>query len=491
MSFSFSKYQIAIFDFIRQGIGNAIINAVAGSGKTSTIIEGLKLCVGQVLFLAFNKSIADELQRRVPANVKASTLHSAGLSLITSRRKVKINQYKIDSIMDNYHPLMIEKQMKGQEKSERYECRKIVKQMVGLIKNCLIDYNDLNALRDLAMYYDIDLESKHHAMIKYVIERSNVIDEYEIDFDDMIYIPVLYKLMPKRAYDFIFVDECQDLNRTQIELVLLLSSGGRVICVGDPKQSIYGFRGADVGAMEKIKTALNAVEFPLSVCYRCGSKILDMAREIVPQIEAKPEAIEGEIVTIDENKFVDTLTKDNPADVLTICRVNAEIVKYALGLIAKGFKAIIKGRDIGQGLISLVKKLNADSIADLNWKLDQWRTKEIDKMENRKNAESAKQHIEDKYQTLMAVSADCDSVYCIINKLENLFRDDSVVGYIFSTVHKAKGLEAKTVYILAPSKLPLVWKDQQAWEVEQEMNIKYVAITRAKEKLIFVKGKKD
>jgi superfamily I DNA/RNA helicase len=486
----FSKYQEAIFDFVANGTGHGIINAVAGSGKTSTILEALKLTSGRVLFLAFGKAIATELQRRVPANVKASTLHSAGYSLITNVNRVKVDAFKVDGIMDNYQPLAVLPSLKGAEKSAVYEARKVVKEMVKLIKNTLTDYTDTAALLDLADYYDVDLESKHFPMIEYVVERSNTISNWVIDFDDQIYIPVINKLKPLDEYDFIFIDESQDLNRCQIELALRLAGNGRIICVGDPKQSIYGFRGADIGAMERIQKALNAKEFPLSVCYRCPTSHLDKAREIVPQIEAAPNAKSGEIISITDDKFIDTLTKEDATKTITICRTNAELVSYALSMIGKGQKVIVKGKKIGEGLISLVKKMQAYTTAELYLKLDNWKTKEINKHIDRRNAETVIQHINDKYDTLMAVIKGCDSVYCVTSKLENLFKDNATSGYIFSSIHQAKGLEADIIYILAPHKLPLVWKGQQPWEAEQEMNIRYVAITRSKNKIVWV-NKKD
>jgi DNA helicase II / ATP-dependent DNA helicase PcrA len=57
---------------------------------------------------------------------------------------------------------------------------------------------------------------------------------------------------------------------------------------------------------------------------------------------------------------------------------------------------------------------------------------------------------------------------------------------LLSTVHRAKGLEAERVFLLYPDKLPLQWENQQAWELRQEMNLKYVALIRAWAELYFV-----
>ena len=63
---------------------------------------------------------------------------------------------------------------------------------------------------------------------------------------------------------------------------------------------------------------------------------------------------------------------------------------------------------------------------------------------------------------------------------------DSRSSVVLSTVHRAKGLEERRVFVLRPDQLPLRWQNQQKWELEQEYNLKYVSTTRAKEALFFV-----
>lgn len=480
-------FQIAIFNFIETMTGHCMVNACAGSGKTTTLIEIMKRATGKIIFLAFNKAIADHLKSKAPSNVNCSTLHSAGYSIIRSTiGKVNVDNYKIDKIMDTYIPLTVQQYMKQDEKTAIYNDRKVVKGLVALVKNNMIDYTSADQLADAADHYGIEYDSKYLPYVKYIIETNNS-KTSTIDFDDMIYLPVVLKMKNKNKYDFVLVDEAQDLNKCQIELVLsLVNKNGRIVCVGDPKQSIYGFRGADTSAMSRMQTILDATELPLSVCYRCPTSHLDMARNIVPQIEARDNAPTGIIETINAKNFIDKVTKEN--NPLILSRTNAYMVGFALQMIAKGFKAVIKGRDFGAGLISLVKKLskgNADLYAMID-SLTEWKTVEYKKLDSRKAAQSAYDIIDDKVDTIIAVSEDCKNVQCIVDKLDKLFNDDSAASFIFSSVHRAKGLEADTVYNLTPHLMPLIRKDQKDWELDQEYNIKYVALTRAKNKMVFV-----
>ena len=85
MAFLPSKYQRTVYTYIRIGKGNAVIDAVAGSGKSTTIVEALKQIPKgkRVLFLAFNKAIVEELKIKIGnmPNVDIKTLHSLGASL--------------------------------------------------------------------------------------------------------------------------------------------------------------------------------------------------------------------------------------------------------------------------------------------------------------------------------------------------------------------------------------------------------------------------
>jgi superfamily I DNA/RNA helicase len=235
-----------------------------------------------------------------------------------------------------------------------------------------------------------------------------------------------------------------------------------------------------------MQTILDATELPLSVCYRCPTSHLDMARNIVPQIEARDNAPVGIIETINAKDFLDKVTKEN--NPLILSRTNAYMVGFALQMIANGFKAVIKGRDFGAGLISLVKKLSKSntSLYTLIDNLTEWKNQEYKKLDSRKAADSAYDIVNDKVDTIIAVSKNCKSVQCIVDKLDKLFNDDTAASFVFSSVHKAKGLEADTVYNLTPHLMPMIRKNQKAWELEQEINIKYVALTRAKNKMVFV-----
>jgi superfamily I DNA/RNA helicase len=482
---NFSKYQESIFSFVKDSLGHGIVYATAGSGKTFTLIETMKLVQGKVMFLAFNKSIALELASKAPAHVECSTLHSAGLKVLTSAfGKVKVEFKKTELIMDKYQPLQVLQSYSWNEKSRVFEDRKQVKALVTLVKNSLVDYTDLKAVGDIADHFGVEFDSYNLPHVKYVVEKSISMTNV-IDFDDMIWLPVVKKLEIKNVYDWLLIDESQDLNRSQIELVLSLvkKPNGRIIAVGDPKQSIYGFRGADSKAMERIQDALKATELPLSVCYRCPSSHLDMAREIVPQIENRDDAPIGILETISDKEFINSVCQEN--NPLILSRTNAIAVGNALKMIGKGFRATVNGRDFGKLISDIVKKMKPNTIEELFSKVNSWRNNEYEKLDKRQASASAYDVVDDKANCIYAIANNCKTISEFTNALDNLFSDDNKNGFVFSTIHRAKGLENNTVYVFT-EKLPLIRKGQKDWEIEQELNLKYVALTRSKNKMVLV-----
>jgi superfamily I DNA/RNA helicase len=488
MKMEHSKYQKAIFEFITNGSGHGIINSVAGSGKTYTLIESTKLIDKDTtsILLAFNKSIADELKVKCPSTVETSTLHSAGLKLLRNVKYVNIDNNKMNNIINNYEPFVIDKKTSYKNKKRIWNMRNDIKKIISLIKNTLTDYDNEDELISLFDFYQIEYDEKYQTYIKYIIEQS--LQQYttlsKVDFDDMLYLPVVLNIN-NNMYDYVFVDETQDLNASQLELILkLVKDTGRVIAVGDPHQSIYGFRGAKTDAMDTIKNKLDAKVFPLSVCYRCPTSHIENVKYLVPHIEAYEDAIEGEIENIYYNEFVDTIIQDDQP--LILSRTNNICSKYALELISKGHKAVIKGKDFGKMLLNIVKSLKSYSINDMLDDLDTWREKEISKIKNNKYYDSLQNVVEDKYSTIECIINNSKNVTEVENTIDALFDDNEMNCFTFSTTHKAKGLENDVVYVLGIELFPLKWKNQQEWELQQEKNIKYVSLTRSKRKLVLV-----
>jgi hypothetical protein len=249
---------------------------------------------------------------------------------------------------------------------------------------------------------------------------------------------------------------------------------------------LYDWRGADSNALARLKIELDAQEFPLTVTYRCGKKIVELAKEYVPDYEAAPGNPDGEIVDLYKNEMTESLT---PGD-LILSRTSAPLAKLALSLIREGKHVKLAGKKIGAGLTALIRQLATyDAKTDITaffTKLSNWEKVEVEKINTQvesKGPEWVSSQIEtirDKADTIRFFGENINSTPELINYIENLFVDKYDRPHILlSTVHKAKGSEAKRVFILAET-----LRDN----TEEELHICYVAITRAINYLAFVYG---
>lgn len=484
-TFKPSPYQLAIYDFIEKSKGNAVISAVAGSGKTTTIVNALKLISPSesVIFIAFNKSIVEELKEKVPSFVDVSTIHSVGWQAIRKKYKnPKIDDKKVYYFLKEVSMMWEEIQnMDNPDDISDYIGR--VRKLIDLARLNLI--NDAQVLEDIADKHGIEIINgecvKALECVRALSMKTDV-----FDFTDMLYIPALRKLQMPKTYKWVFVDECQDLNVAQQEILkLLMQSDSRFVAVGDPQQAIYGFAGADVESFNKLKSTPNTIELPLSVSYRCGKKIIEKAQTIVPHISYPDTAADGEVRD-------NGLIKDIQEGDMVLCRNTAPLVMLCLQLLAKGKKAMILGGDIGKSLISMVKKTkkrNTDEMLDALRKEREKLIKALCKKKRiePKEAEEEKQIImfDEKVRVFDIIVSEnkIKTTETLIKRLEELFRDDKQ-GVVFATIHKSKGLESNNVHIICPELMPSKYAKKD-WEKVQEQNLMYVAYTRAKKALIF------
>lgn len=487
-TFKPSKYQAAIYDFMQSGSGHAVVDAVAGSGKSTTIVNALKLIPEDqsVLFLAFNKAIVEELKIKVGSlpNVEIKTLHSLGVSSINAFMRSQINGDKYRLYLNTSIKNGSIEPLSPLEGSDFKEWRANIQQLIDLLRVNLVELGDVGAAEDLAAKHGLFLHGNEIAVAFKAISWG-LKNESSVDFTDMLYFPIMKGIrMPK--YDWVFIDECQDLNAAQRELFLkCLKPEGRFIAVGDPRQAIYGFAGADVRSFNILKNLPNTVSLPLSVCYRCDQQIIDLAQTLVPQIEAREGAGAG---TVENN---DSLENVQDGDMI-LCRLTAPLVDVCMQYISKGTKAYVKGRDIGANLVNMIKGTNREEVGDVFSKFDKELVKISVKLAKDTGCSiaEAKDHesymrYADKVAAIVILAKDLHRASDVIKRISTIF-SDAAQGICLSTIHKSKGLEADRVFILCPEKLYHERSMRIDWMAEQEANLVYVAYTRAKHYLGFI-----
>ena len=485
-NFKPSKYQQALYDAMLEGKHNIICSAVAGAGKTTSIINSLNLlsAVDSKIFLAFNKAIVEELKKKITApNTTVQTLHSAGFSAMMRTYKSKLDTYKYSNFLKDSIYLLSTTISVDTPSDEVSAFKRRVLRLLDLSRAGSL--NNADDIIDCAMDHDIDL-SGDEAEVVLKLMNWGIDQTAKIDFCDMIWITVI-KNLRVQTYDWVFIDECQDLSPMQNKLfqMMIEPKSGKFIAVGDRAQSIQYFAGAGNDSFDNIKNLPNTIELPLSICYRCPKAVVAKAKELVPQIEAADWAEEGIVETVTD------LKKAKAGDMI-LSRVTSELAKCCMKYIRAGIPAYVKGKDIGNGLKSIIKRSKKTNINDLFAfladELYKIQTATAKKLKiSIEEAKDDKRYIafEDKINTLSVIADGCEDTGAIILKIDKLFKD-SDKGICFSTIHKSKGLEADNVFIIALNKLPLKRAMKNPIQAQQEWNLYYVAITRARRALYLV-----
>ena len=477
---AWSTYQHAIFNFVESGQGNAIVGAVAGSGKSTTIVESLNHTPtgSSSILLAFNKAIADDLKTR---GVNARTFHSLTYSPVTRFKNAR-------TIDGDKLAKLVKANLSG---DEAYIYGSFITKLVGLARQtgigCLVADTEAEWMA-IIQYHDLELDHDDASFGRAIDLARNLLTWSNaspmVDFDDLLYCAVKDGLsLPK--FDFVFIDEAQDTNAIQRAIIRkLLKPTSRVIAVGDPAQAIYGFRGADSNSLDLIAEEFSCKRLPLTVSYRCATAIVDYAHTWVSHIESAPGAPVGSVEWV---QGTDWALTGFASDDLVVCRTTKPLIQLGYRFLKAGIPARIMGREIGQGLKSLIAKLNAKGIDQLQVKLDAWTTREIEKaIVKQQEAKSA------------AIQDKADAIACLIDALPETNRTipallavidqlfaDGVQAVTLATIHKAKGLEAPRVYWLNSSQCPSKWA-KQPWQQQQEANLCYVAVTRARTSLVLI-----
>ena len=498
----YSKYQKDIFDYIEHGQGHLVVEAAAGSGKTFTLIKCLELIPNdkRILLTAFNKDIVNELKKKAKEfpNVECKTLHGLGMLMVMKN-------------VDEMSPVPEIFKYSSQFYSNPSAYTKI--NLFRLKKHDRKTYMDnVKKYVDFARYF-LCQTPKDLDEIEKVYEIETVADEKEaamkllewgktnlktMDYTDMIWLPNVLNLKPiGLQYDYIMVDECQDMNKAERELVLkCFKMGTRMVSVGDENQLIYQFSGSDKDSLNTLKNLPNTKCLPLSISYRCADSIVEYAQRIVPSIEKNDDHRAG-------NVLEDVPLEDVKDGDMVLCRTNAPLVDLYNRYLKLGKKSYIVGKDIGSNMKTIIESMN---MTEVNWgniekdglfiRLydDLFETRNKIMAESNVSKEDAinSRQFQDKLDMINAIGAmanGINSVDELLGKIDVVFpKKVQKEGIKLSTIHKSKGLECENVYIACKSLMPSK-NATTKWEKRQERNLMYVAYTRAKNKLGFLDEK--
>lgn len=488
------------YGFTLSGDGRFVLGDFTVTHNSTTLFEIANRCSGNVLFLAFNKMIADYAKGKMGADVDCRTFHSYGLSLL--KQEIgwypKVDTNKVYDCVKKRHPYV-----KG-EWNPRKPLNRIIKRMraLGFMSYNEEDIHEWLIDNDGVFSYNIKERAKEEAWaFKNISEIETVLrhldekpvrqekneDDVEvyptyrtiIDFDDMVRYPCVYNLASrKRVYcNVVLVDEAQDMNPYQIHLInQLFKKDVRTICVGDKFQAIYAFRGSYSDSMERLVKMTNALELPLSVTYRCCSNIVDFTNNEIVGSEMVHFKTGGEVKKIYKSEFI-TYVKEHNVPMI-IGAKNKNLIKAWLELAKAKIGSTLKDKGIVQEIRRVLNDFNVEEkgIEQMVEGIDDtlWKGLYTDDAGNQQ--QSLSNTVVELYGCVKEIVSSPEfaiETYDDFVDLLNEMEKDS--NHELHTVHSSKGLEAHSVIVLGD------W-----FQSEQSENMKYVAYTRAEDLLLLI-----
>lgn len=459
--------QLNILSLLSSTKSNLLINALAGSGKTSTLELIQNAHSGPTLCLAFNRRIADEMQKRFRSTTSVRTLNSLGHRIWSAAcaSRLCLNPKKSQDLLRESIS-SLPKPIQG----EAYDSFWEVVSAIGLAKSLgYIPIGKFQSARRLISpkEFFLHLDETPSDLACDLIDSTLIASikaayAGNIDYNDQVYMPSLFGgTYPN--FPLVLVDEAQDLSPVNHEMLHHLQRS-RIIAVGDAQQAIYNFRGAATDGMHKLKKRFNMIEAELTVSFRCPEAVVRSVHWHVPKMKwIKPNGKAIRLRNPNPDNFTDGCA--------IICRNNAPLFALALHLLGCGRSVSVSGSDIGPRIVGIMKKLGPESTTKeaLLAEIESWRSERLARESKTANDIADCMRVFARFGTNLSQA---------ISYAEHLFQQKGTIHLL--TGHKAKGLEWPNVFHLDPFLIG---------EGEQENNLRYVICTRALENYFEIESK--
>ena len=464
--------------------GDIRINAVAGAGKTTTLIEyaASRSPDSKILYLAFNRSVKLEAQRKFAKrrlhNVQVETAHSLAHRYIVRQNnyQLKSNGYKTHEIAD-----LLNLPGSGDKLTEYIVANHISKFITYFCNSDKLKVQDLNYLDTIT-----DAKAKSFARSFYKIIEGGTrlllskMDKGEIEIMHDFYLKKFQLSNPVLDYDYILFDEGQDASVAMLDV--FLNQRAVKIIVGDTDQQIYGWRHA-VNSLEKV----DFKTFHLSTSFRFQQPIADLAVELLKWKSHLKEYTSVPITgkgNCSEEKSKATLARTNLGLLLNAI----EFINDKPRTKHLYFEGNINSYTYAEEGASLYDVLHL-----YNNRHNLIRDKLIKSMRNLNELEDYIEKTEDIELGMMVgiVRKYKNEIPGILKRLKDLHTGDDdrdKAEMIFSTVHRAKGMEYDIVHLvndfINEEELEKSMTEKEAGKdvakLNEEINLLYVAVTRTK-----------
>lgn len=498
-----------------------IVDACAGSSKTTTMVESVQRLVSSgvpaptICALAFNKSIATTLAERMPPGVECSTMNAMGhralRSIIPVRGRLNVSGWKEANLWQNIPAYDSLDRPAQRAIHEAYAALKIGGLVPAELDFDLLPTAEATTVADLRVHHSRLKSLAPHISVRdafsdNITDRSLDLDpadfiEYlpaiftldlyasfhqgRISFLDQLYLSALHSAARLPTYHHVIVDEAQDLGSLEHAILRKLVSrfpAGRLIAVGDQAQAIYAFKGAHYDSMHRLAAAFSAHWLSLPKSFRCPQAVVREAQRYDTRIQPWEQAAEGSVTWLPASEWRFTAL---PRPSTILCRMNYPLIEAAIHLIQSGIGCDFLGKNLEEDLTNFFEtwRKKTQILVGMFLAIEQ-AVRQAEEKQDRRAGRMA-----DYLQCLRAISdaSACESFDDLDFAIRRLFNTPGPIT--LATIHKAKGLEWKHVFLLRPDLCPSP-KATSEEEIRQEYNMLYVAITRAQESFTYLEPKK-
>ena len=470
-----TEEQQAILDAAKNTDYNIIIVALAGSAKTTTIkMIAEELSNVQSVCISFNKNIANEMAETLPSNCKSMTLNGLGHRIWSRHLKnanltLEVNKlWNILKFINNSQPKY--DRLYGNDAKEVIDAIRFGK-ISGFMPSDIM-CGQITPLHDETDFFEMLEFEPNSLQREFIINITKKSFEQAfdglIDFDDQILCPTIVDDVGFTKFSLTYTDESQDFSKLNQYMIKKLVGNRRLISVGDPKQAIYGFRGADTESMHNLAKMFDMKEYKLTTSFRCAKKIVENVHWHAPEMRAADFAREGEVV-----KYEGWSADDIPDHSAILCRNNAPLFRVFMNLLSENRYPELSDMELINKMSRIMKDLGNRSTdsSQLSNSIDRWLDNTLRKLNE--NDDTAPYH--DMASCLKFITSQHSTLGEALDWTNNLSKRQGTIK--LSTMHKSKGLEYDTVFILDEYLLD---------NTGQDPNLKYVAETRAKQYLGYI-----
>lgn len=445
-------------EIVQSDAHTLLVNAFAGTGKTSTLIEFARARPNKnFIYLAFNRSVRDDAVRKFPKNVYCTTTHGLAYEYFGHPYKHKLGQPKSATI------------------AKMFKCSYVIADAANQTLNnflCSADHSlDIEKHLSGGILTEIQAEKAFHVakdVWKAMQDKNNIYVKMPHDG----YLKLFQMAEPIFENDYYMVDEAQDSNMLVIDIIT--KQKGKQLFIGDENQSIYQFR--------KAVDALNHVnadqKLYLTSSFRFGKGIAELSTLLLQGWKNESKTVKG----LGKNKSHFFVNETEPHTILA--RTNS-------GLFDAAVKALNSGSPFGY--LGGYEGYRLDMILDA-WNLKKFGpSKVLDPsillFKSYQELEAYAETVDDKELKMLirTIEKYGSEIPTLIDNLKNKsLRQLTGNEIILSTAHKSKGLEFKSVILLddfADLKVEIDKNGKETGPTIEDINILYVAMTRAEQNL--------